>query len=138
MAQKRKRRTKAEIEASKVKSEGLGDTIEKVFEATGIDKLAKFVLGEDCNCDKRKEKLNKWFPYRKPNCLTEQEYQWLDNYYNTVTNLVTQSQIIEFVKIYNRVFNDKKQPTNCDSCFRSWHAELKKVYESYENTNDTI
>ncbi len=52
---KRVRRTKAEIEASK----GLGDTVEKVFKATGIDKIAKFILGDDCKCDERKEKLNK-------------------------------------------------------------------------------
>jgi len=43
----------------KRKPKGLGDTVENVLKATGIDKIAKFVLGEDCNCDKRKEKLNK-------------------------------------------------------------------------------
>ena len=29
---------------------GLGDSIEKVFKKTGIDKVAKKVLGEDCGC----------------------------------------------------------------------------------------
>ena len=29
------------------KSKGLGDTIAKITEATGIDKLVKFVAGED-------------------------------------------------------------------------------------------
>ena len=38
-------------------SEGLGDTVEKVFKATGIDKVAKFILGEDCGCEERKAKL---------------------------------------------------------------------------------
>ena len=38
------------------KSKGLGDTIAKITEATGIDKLVKFVAGEDCGCDERKEK----------------------------------------------------------------------------------
>ena len=33
------------------KSRGLGDTLEKVFQKTGIDKVAKWVLGEDCGCD---------------------------------------------------------------------------------------
>ena len=43
------------------KSKGLGDTLEKVFKKTGIDKVAKWVLGEDCGCDDRKEKLNYLF-----------------------------------------------------------------------------
>jgi fructose-1-phosphate kinase PfkB-like protein len=47
-------------------SEGLGDTVEKVLKATGIDKVAKFILGEDCGCDDRKATLNRLFPYQKP------------------------------------------------------------------------
>ena len=45
-------------------SEGLGDTIEKVFEKTGIKHVAKKALGEDCGCNKRKETLNTLFPYK--------------------------------------------------------------------------
>jgi len=45
-------------------SKGLGDTIEKVFEKTGIKHVAKKALGEDCGCNKRKETLNSWFPYK--------------------------------------------------------------------------
>mgnify|MGYP003142797974 CR=1 FL=1 len=37
---------------------GLGDKVEKVFKKTGIDKIAKWALGEDCGCDERKENLN--------------------------------------------------------------------------------
>ena len=48
------------------KSKGLGDTIEKITKATGIkkvvDKVNK-VTGKDCNCDKRKDTLNRLFPY---------------------------------------------------------------------------
>ena len=56
---------KSGTSTSKVKktSKGLGDTVEKVFKATGIDKVAKWILGEDCGCEERKEKLNKMFPY---------------------------------------------------------------------------
>ena len=55
----RKRRTKAEILAAE--SKGLGDTVEKVLEATGISKVAKWILGEDCGCDERKAKLNELY-----------------------------------------------------------------------------
>ena len=48
------------------KSKGLGDTIEKITKATGIkqvvDKISK-ATGKDCGCNKKKDKLNKLFPY---------------------------------------------------------------------------
>ena len=47
------------------KSIGLGDTIEKITRATGIKSIVKKVTGQDCEpCKKRKEKLNKIFPYK--------------------------------------------------------------------------
>jgi len=53
----------------KEKSKGLGDTIEKFTKATGIHSLAqmgaKVVGKKDCGCKKRKEALNKAFPYKK-------------------------------------------------------------------------
>tara|TARA_Y100000593_G_C4229422_1_gene296170 strand:+ start:457 stop:603 length:147 start_codon:yes stop_codon:yes gene_type:complete len=48
-----------------MKSKGLGDTIEKITEATGIKKVVEKIVGDDCGCNKRKEKLNKIFPYKK-------------------------------------------------------------------------
>tara|TARA_Y100000296_G_C4995766_1_gene167666 strand:+ start:39 stop:215 length:177 start_codon:yes stop_codon:yes gene_type:complete len=52
------------------KSKGLGDTIEKITKATGIkkvvDKVNK-VTGKDCGCNKRKEALNRFFPYNNKN-----------------------------------------------------------------------
>lgn len=42
---------------------GLGDTIEKITEATGIKRVVKKRY-KDCGCDKRKDKLNKLFPYK--------------------------------------------------------------------------
>lgn len=53
----------------KRKPVGLGDTIASVTKATGIDKVANFVAKaagkKDCGCNKRKDKLNEKFPYRK-------------------------------------------------------------------------
>jgi len=47
-----------------MKSKGLGDTIEKFTKATGIKKVVEKLPG-DCGCKKRKEALNKAFPYKK-------------------------------------------------------------------------
>jgi len=48
------------------KSRGLGDSIEKITKATGIKKVVDTVskvTGKDCGCNKRKNQLNKLFPY---------------------------------------------------------------------------
>ena len=54
------------------KSKGLGDSIEKLTKATGIKSFTQVlakngVLGKkkDCGCKKRKDQLNKTFPYKK-------------------------------------------------------------------------
>ena len=50
----------------KKESKGLGDTIEKITEVTGIKKAVDKITGDnDCGCGKRKEKLNKILPYKK-------------------------------------------------------------------------
>ena len=49
------------------KSTGLGDSIEKITKATGIKKVVDTIskaTGKDCGCSKRKEHLNKAFPYQ--------------------------------------------------------------------------
>ena len=51
------------------KSKGLGDTVEKFTRATGIKSLTHLAMSaagyKDCGCNKRKEWLNKQFPYYK-------------------------------------------------------------------------
>ncbi len=50
----------------KQKNKGLGDSIEKITTFTGIKKIVDKITGKkDCGCDKRKDKLNKKFPYDK-------------------------------------------------------------------------
>mgnify|MGYP006439508413 FL=1 len=49
-------------------SKGLGDTIEKITTATGVKHLVELAsekIGKPCGCNKRKEILNKIFPYKK-------------------------------------------------------------------------
>ena len=115
------------------KVEGLGDTIEQVTKATGIDKAVKFLAGEDCGCEERKIKLNSLFRYKKPECLTEQEHDYLSKWFSVRRNKVTHSDQLTLLKIYNRVFNASQEPTSCADCFKLLLDELRKVYESYEN-----
>ena len=112
------------------KSKGLGDTIEKITKATGIDKVAKAVLGDDCGCEERKQKLNKMFPY-KVRQFTEDEIK----IYEEVLPRLDGGQISGkdqdiMVKLYNKVFNANKKPSGCSPCVRETLAKLKKVYQN--------
>jgi hypothetical protein len=114
-----------------MKSKGLGDTIAKITEATGIDKLVKFVAGEDCGCDERKEKLNKLFPYAKPLCLTEDEFNTLDVYFKQNTNTLTSDEQTSLIAINNRVLNQKLTFSTCSSCLRDLVSKLRVIYNEY-------
>ena len=46
-------------------SKGLGDTIEKFTQATGIKKIADTISGGGCGCNERRDSLNTVFPYNK-------------------------------------------------------------------------
>ena len=116
---------------AKQKSRGFGDTVAKFTEATGIDKLVHFIAGEDCGCDKRKEKLNKIFPYKVPECLKEEEYNTLTNLLPNMQVKVRPSDQIEFLKVYNRVFKTNEQPTSCASCLNDMLRKIKMVYNEY-------
>jgi hypothetical protein len=127
----RKRRTKAEILAAE--SKGLGDTVEKVLEATGIAKVAKWLLGEDCGCDERKAKLNELFPYRKALCLEENEFSYLNEWFSKNTDRVTPIEQVELFKIHSRVFQVRNELTSCPSCVLERINDLRKVYNQYKD-----
>ena len=117
---------------AKRKAQGLGDTIENVLQATGIDKVAKFILGEDCGCDERKAKLNELWSYRKkPLCLNEDEYLWLSEsgLKKAETSLVD-SMLMQ--RTHNRVFQTGRiEYTSCASCLRDQYQDLKRIYDTY-------
>lgn len=114
-------------------SKGVGDTVAKITEATGIKKAVKFLAGEDCGCDERKDKLNEIFPYYRPNCFTEEEFNYIGEKIKKVTSRIERDDVPKLLEIYNRVFNDNKQATACDSCFVNgvW-AKLKTMYKQYQ------
>ena len=122
---------------AKKKATGLGDTIEQVLEVTKIAKVAKWILGEDCGCDERKEKLNKLFPYAKPKCLTEDEHTYLIESKVLDKNVLIPSEQRELLNIYNRVFSQRMQPTSCGSCLREVVIKLNQVLKEYKENEST-
>ena len=113
------------------KSKGLGDTIEKITEATGIKKVVKNLFGDDCGCDERKAKLNKIFNYKNINCLEEDEFKYLKSYFDLKKQRVEVKERRELIKIYNRIFNKNQKDTSCGSCVRNVVNSLKRVYSEY-------
>jgi len=111
-------------------SEGLGDTVEKITTATGIKKAVKWLAGEDCGCDQRKEKLNQMFRYKKPECFTKKEFELIKMAVDTKKNKFSPAEQEEYKQIYERIFNTKVQCTPCSFAKVVW-KDLLAVYNLY-------
>jgi hypothetical protein len=113
------------------KATGLGDTVENVLEATGVAKVAKWIMGDDCNCEERKEKLNALFPYRTPKCLTEDEHTYLTESQVLNKQTLKPSEQDAILKIYNRIFGISREPTSCATCWLEIIDKMQKVFNEY-------
>lgn len=124
---------------AKRKAKGLGDTIEQFTEATGIkagvEKLAE-AIGWDCGCDKRKEVLNQMFPYKKINCLNEEDYEYLNYWFSIDRHQVSILEQTKLREIYYNVFEERLEQTSCESCWRDYISRIRKVYIEYKNNQD--
>ena len=109
-------------------SKGLGDTIAKITKATGIDKVAKKVLGDDCGCEERKEALNKMFPFAQVRQFTEDEMSIYESVIPRIKGTISGQDQSTLVKLYNKVFNSNKKTSSCGSCVQQTVAQLAKVY----------
>jgi hypothetical protein len=119
-----------------VQSAGLGDTIEKITKATGIKaavELFSSVTGLDCGCDERKETLNKLFPYRKVNCLSEQDYEYLKEFFSEHRGELSILVQRDLSEIYKRIFEINLEYTSCASCWRDYIGQIRKIYNEYGN-----
>ena len=113
-------------------SKGVGDTVDKITKATGIKKAVKWLAGDDCGCDERRDKLNYLFPYERPLCLTEDEFNYLSEIFETNKNRITTVEQNDLLKIYNRVFKDNREFTSCGSCFLNGvFKRLERIYKEY-------
>lgn len=114
-----------------VESEGLGDTLEKVFKATGVKKVVDlFMNGKDCGCNDRRIKLNELFPYsKKAKCLEEDEYYYLKDFFARVGDTVIKEDVNRLKLIHQRVFGFT--PKICVSC-RSGARVIKTVMDRFK------
>ena len=92
-------------------------------------------MGIDCGCEKRKKRLNSIFPYKNAKCLIEDEYNYLKEFFSKHRNTLTNIEQKELLKIFNRVFNAKKESSSCGSCVRELINQMKTLYKTYEEEN---
>jgi len=116
----------------KEKSKGLGDTIAKITKATGIDKLAKKVLGDECGCEERRKKLNQMFPnFKNIRQFTEDEMKIYDEVVPIATKngVLTRAEQSIVSALYVGVFGVNPEWKSCGPCNKQIMNNLKKVYE---------
>ncbi len=122
----------------KSSTKGLGDTIEKITEATGIKKAVEMftaATGVDCGCDERKKKLNALFPYKHTECLMEHEHELLKEFYAQFNGVKVEEMYTRpLAEIHARVFNHKFDvPCSCSpKTWKAWIEDLRKVYNEYD------
>ena len=113
---------------------GLGDVVAKVTKTTGIDAVVKFIAGEDCGCDERRDKWNKipMFKRKTPNCIKEEDYNYLIKFFGTLKGRVSATDYAKVLPIYNYVFKTNNKMTSCSPCAAKVIGKLKKYLETYK------
>ena len=122
-------------------SKGLGDDIEKVLEATGIAKVAKAVLGDDCGCEARKNKLNQMFPRgtKQLRCFTPEEADKYGVFMTTrEEGKLSKTEVDYLLAIYKEIYGKtiKIRRMGCYSCqmkgfIKAALSNLDKSYKLY-------
>lgn len=110
-------------------SKGLGDKVANFTKATGIDKVAKAVLGDNCGCEERQKKLNAMFPNLKAQ-MNENEYVIWGRLKGSARGQISSDVNESIRQLYNSVFNANEKPTTCGSCVRRRVEKLNAVYEN--------
>ena len=120
-------------------AQGLGDTIEAITTVTGIkagvEMLSK-ALDWDCGCDERKEKLNQLWSYRKPQCLNQEDYEYLKDFFAKPQSSISPKIQWDLTDIYFRIFNIRLEQSSCASCWRDYISQIRQVYNVFEDENN--
>ena len=109
------------------KSKGLGDTIEKVTKATGIDKIVEAVAGDDCGCQDRKDKLNQMFPYYRT--FDEADFKLYEERIKPIGSQISGSEQRLAIDLYQRVTGRRQTFSSCASCVIKMLEELQTIYD---------
>lgn len=114
---------------------GLGDVVANITKATGIDKVVKFIAGDDCGCDERRKKWNKipMFKNSKPECIKEDDYNYLVDLIKRTSSTIDKKDQFKMTTIHNYIFKtNESKDTSCNSCGAKIFNRLKSYIETYK------
>jgi hypothetical protein len=120
---------------AKPKSEGLGDTIAKITQATGIKKAVELweaKTGKDCGCEERRKILNKLIKYaRTINCMTLSQYDRWTKEREIIAgqvkrNTIEMPQLTAIYEIHRAVYGLPLEMP-CMTCTKSYKLWLSMV-----------
>ena len=124
--------TQIEEAANSIK--GLGDVVEKITKATGIQAATKAIFGEDCGCDGRQESLNNLMPFgiTAVECVDEDDFLYLKSFFSITRTRVDRDNQLRLVDIYNHVFNQKMvAPSGCATCSKKGFIKAINALHAY-------
>jgi hypothetical protein len=126
-----KKPRKKRVYKTKGESAKVGDTIEKVTNATGIKKAVEIfsnITGMDCGCEERKEKMNQMFMRKrlKARCITRDEYHRLNEALKIERRQIPPKQQVEIATLYSSIFRTRYEVW-CDSCPQIWNSKIEDL-----------
>lgn len=110
---------------------GLGDTIEAAIKATGLDTVAP----KDCGCEKRKEWLNRVFPYvmKEKGTMNDEQKEIFGKFIINETDTLSPKDQAMIHSLYNSVFQVNTKP--CSNCGATeWKRMILKLKEVYKKS----
>lgn len=129
--------------ASQKEIKGLGDVVEAFTKATGIkavvDKVSD-VLGVDCGCDERREKLNNLLPRgrKQVRCMTDEEYTEYGLFMNTRKKGRLEADEVKYLmSLYTKIYNRKWAKVRCTQCalkgrVKEAMSDLDRTYNNHK------
>ena len=128
--------------ASQREINGLGDVVEAFTKATGIkaivDKVSD-VLGVDCGCDDRRERLNNLLPRgrKQVRCMTDEEYVSYGEFMSTrKAGRLEANEVKYLMALYTKIYNRKWAKVRCTQCalkgrVKEAMADLDRTYNNH-------
>lgn len=122
---------------------GLGDVIEVITKVTGIKAIVEKVsdvLGVDCGCDDRRDKLNNLLPRgrKQVRCMTEEEHTTYGDFMNTrKKGRLEKDEVQYLMSIYTKIYNRKWAKVRCTQCALAGRVKeaLADLDRTYKNHN---
>ena len=115
---------------------GAGDLIARITKATGIDKIAKAVLGEDCGCDERQEFLNELIPFTKEQKERAYAKGFIKEVYGKST--LTPHEVGLVWELFRTYINPRKKNSTCGKCVKDAIKQLKTKLDAKTRNTDGV